>query len=337
MAPIWQKIIDAPGGFAVCGVYVADKLHLGTYGTGNIYSFLPLVTELENSGEAVLSMCAFKGQVYATSENNDMESQKTRVLRRTGMGWVEAGKISGYATFFMTVWGDYLIVTATTDLKSIDYWYSKDGSNFIHGAHLNDWLWVPVEYNREYYLIGHSGPGFGPGSAMGVKWTGDKFETVPALCRGDVMEWQCADEHNGALYLGGGGWTLGRGTSQATVYRFDGNTCSPVKNDPGYHEVQCVFSSKIYGYLYASFGQGFKTDTEGGSQLWASLDGINWIDAGHFDCPQLYSLMDSPYGFIVAGGRQGNLSAYFFDARPSAPPPTPLPLEHKCPKCGHSW
>jgi hypothetical protein len=136
------------------------------------------------------------------------------------------------------------------------------------------------------------------------------------------------------MYVGAGGWTVARGSSLATVFRFDGVNCVPVKNDPGYHEVQALLSSKINGYLYASFGQGFKTDTEGGSQLWASQDGITWLDAGHFDCPQLYTLLDTPYGFIAAGGKQGNLSAYYFDTQ--APQPEPE-KEHTCPSCGFKF
>ena len=331
----WQKVVDAPGGFAMAGVYTRDKLHLGTYGTGNIYSWLPLVAELENSGEAVLSMVEFKGQIFCTSENNDMEGQRTRVLKRTAIGWVEAGSIKGYASYFMAVWGNYLVVTATTDLKTIDYWYSSDGQTFIKGAHFNDWVWVPVIFKGDLFLIGHSGPAEGPGTAKAIKWTGSGWADVPALCRSDVLEWQCAVEHNGLLYLGAGGWILGRGTSKAMVERFDGMACMTVKNDPGYHEVQALLSSKINGYLYASFGQGFKTDLEGGSQLWASLDGINWLDAGHFpECPQMYTLLDTPYGFVCAGGKQGNLQAYYFDTQTPAPEPPQPPVSNICPTCG---
>jgi len=335
----WQKVIDSPGNFAMSGVYTQDKLHLGGYGNGNIYSWLPLVTELSNSGEAVLAMCVFKGQVYATSENNDMTGQHTRVLKRTTMGWVEAASLKGYASFFMTVWGNYLIITATTDLQSIDYWYSYDGSKFIKGAHFNDWLWVPAVFKNDLYLLGHSGPAGGPGYSKAVKWSGNSFVTIPALCRPDVVEWQCATEHDGKLFLGGGGWTLARGTSQAIVYAYDGASCFPVKAEPAYHEVQALLSSKINGYLYASFGAGFKHDV-GGSQLWASKDGNQWLDAGTFDCPQLYVLMDTPYGFIAAGGSQGRLTTYFFDTQtPTVPPPPPPPpiYEHTCPKCGFQF
>lgn len=328
----WQKVIDSPGGFAMSGVYINDKLHLGTYGDGDIYSWLPLVKELENSGEAILAMCVFKGVIYATSENNNMEGQRTRILKRIGVGWVEAGAINGYASYFMTVWGNYLVVTTTSDLQSIDYWYSSDGCNFIHGGHFNDWVWLPIVYRNELYLIGHSGPAGGPGTAKAIKWTGNGWADVNTLC-GNPLEWQCGVEHKGLLYLGGGGWTLGRGTSQATVYVFDGNVCVPVKNDPNYHEVQTLLSSKINGYLYTSFGHGFKSD-EGGSQLWASLDGATWLDAGKFDCPQIYVALDTPYGFIAAGGRQGNLNVYYFDTKTPAPPPV---YEHTCPKCGFSW
>ena len=326
----WQRVIDSPGGFAMSGVYINDKLHLGSYGDGHIYSWLPLVTELANSGEAVLGMAVFKGQIYATSENNDMAGQRTRVLKRTNVGWVESGSLKGYASYFMCVWGNYLVVTTTSDLQSIDYWYSPDGANWTHGAHFNDWLWVPAVFRNELYFLGHGGPAGGPGQSKAVKWTGSGWSDVPALC-GPCLEWQCATEHGGKLYLGGGGWTLGRGTSQATVYAFDGQTCQAVKHDQRFHEVQALLSSKINGYLYASFGAGFKADN-GGSQLWASLDGKDWLNAGAFDCPQLYTLLDTPYGFIAAGGAQGRLAVYYFDTQAPVTPPPPV-YEHECPKC----
>jgi len=316
----------------MAGVYTHDKLHLGTYGTGDIYSWLPLVAELENSGEAVLAMCEYKGTIYATSENNDMEGQHTRVLKRTPVGWVEAASLKGYAAYFMAVWGEYLIVTTTSDLRSIDYWYSKDGASFVKGSTFVDWLWVPVVFRNELYLLGHSGPAEGPGHSRAVKWNVDGWKEVPALCRPDVVEWQCATEHSdGKLYLGGGGWTLARGTPQAAVYCYDGQTCAQVKTEPSAHECQALLSSKINGYLYATFGQGFKIN-EGNSRMWASKDGATWLDAGTFeDCPNLYVMLDSPYGFVAAGGKEGNLRAYYFDTQV-----TPQPT-NKCPACGHEY
>jgi hypothetical protein len=313
------------------GVYTQDKLHLGTYGIGNVYSWLPLQLELENSGEAVLAMCEFRGQIYATSENNDMEGQHTRVLKRTPVGWVEAASLKGYAAYFMAVWGQYLIVTTTTDLRGIDYWYSTDGASFTKGISFGDWLWVPVVFQQTLYLLGHSGPAEGPGHSKAVRWTGNKWEDVPALCRPEVVEWQCGTEHGGKLYLGGGGWTLARGESEARVYCFDGQNCTLVKADHAYFECQALLSSKFNGYLYATFGQGFKVN-EGNSRMWASKDGVTWLDAGTFeDCPNLYVMLDTPYGFVCSGGKEGNLRAYYFDTQVTTQP------TNKCPRCGWTW
>jgi hypothetical protein len=337
----WQKVIDAPGNFPMCGVYFNDKLYLGGYGSGAIYSWMPLDTELDNSGESILGMVEHKGSIYAASENNDMEGQHTRVLRRTpGAGWVDVG-IQGYAAFFMTTWNGFIVVTATTDLHTVDYWFSADGNSFQHGQKFDNWVWVPAVFKGELYFLGHYGRVEDNLGSCAIKWNGTAFVEVPALCHvPGVLEWQCATEHNGAMYLGSGGWVLGRGTSPCGVWKFDGNSCVQVFDGAPQHECQALLSSKFNGYLYASFGNGFKTD-EGGSQIRASLDGeTNWLDAGAFDCPQMYVLLDTPYGFIAAGGAQGNLQIHFFDTQAVQPGPTPLPpapTQNTCPKCGYQW
>jgi len=333
----WERVINAPGGFAISGVYHNDKLYLGTYGSGQIFSWLPLLEEASNTGESCLGMVEFKGLVYASSENNDEAGQHTRVLRRTpGVGWVDLG-IKGYAAFFMTTWNGAIIVTATTDLHTLDYWHSQDGNSFQHGHRFNDWVWVPTTFKGELYFIGHYGRVEDNNGSCAYKWNGSAFVEVPALCHvPGVLEWQTATEHNGNLYLGGGGWVLGRGTSQASVWKYDGNTCVKVLDGSPYHECQALLSSKFNGYLYATMGHGFKSD-EGGSQIWASLDGsTNWLDAGAFpDCPQMYVMIDTPYGFIAAGGKQGNLQAYYFNTQEIKPPPQPKP--NKCPACGFEY
>ena len=326
----WQQFLSStPGGsnFAMSGVYLNDRLYLGGYGSGDIYGYLPFTAEATNTGEAVLSMCVFKGVIYATSENNST-SGTTRVLRRGADGQWTAVNIPGYASYFMCVWGNYLLVMTTADLTSTDYWYSSDGVNFHHGWHFSDWLWVPTIFKNELYILGHSGPPSGPGSPKVVKWNGSTFVDVPALCgTAGVAEWQCAVEHGGYMFLGAGGWTIGGGTSLAAVYRFDGTNVTSVKSDLAYHECQALLSSTYNNYLYAAFGHGFKSDV-GGSQLYASLDGTSaWADAGSFsNCPQIYVLLDSPYGFIAAGGYQGNTMAYFYSTEA-----VPVPEEPEVP------
>jgi hypothetical protein len=101
--------------------------------------------------------------------------------------------------------------------------------------------------------------------------------------------------------------------------------------EPSAHECQALLSSKINGYLYATFGSGFKIN-EGNSRMWASKDGATWLDAGTFeDCPNLYVMIESPYGFLTAGGKEGNLRTYYFDTQVTTQP------THKCPACGHEY
>lgn len=329
----WKQFINEDAGgsnFAMSGVCVGDKTLLGGYGNGGIYSYWPFTVEAADTGEAVLSMCVFKGAVYATSENNNATGT-TRILKRGTDGHWTPIEIPGYATYFMCVWGEALIVMATADLVSVDWWYSVDGINFTQGAHLSDWLWVPTVYKNELYLLGHTGGPDGPGFPKVVKWTGAGFTNVASLCgTAGVAEWQCAAEHNGYMYLGAGGWTIGGGTSLAAVYRFDGVDATLVKSDINYHEVQALLHSVHDGHLYAAFGHGFKSDV-GGSQIWKSADnGTTWSDAGAFtNCPQMYVLVDTPDGYIVAaGGRQGNTMAYYAQITvvPVPVPEPPIPL-----------
>jgi hypothetical protein len=302
---IWKQVVSTGGNFAVGGAYLNGKTYLGGYGNGKLYSYPPLNLDLDNTGEAVLGLTVFKNMVYATSENNDMAGQRTRVFKHNG-GWQEVG-FEGYASFFTTVWNDKLIVTSTRNLKSIDVQVSTDGHNFGRMATLGDWLWVPAVFRGELYILGHGGPAEGPGSAKAVKWNGNNFVDVPALCNTPgVTEWQSAVEHDGYFYVGSGGWTLARGSSMAAVYRFDGNSATKVKEDSAYHEVQALLSSR--GRLYASFGHGFKSDV-GGSKIYRMV-GNSWIESGAFTSPQLYVLVETPQGYIAAGGSQGTLMVF---------------------------
>jgi hypothetical protein len=328
---IWTKLEDISGNFAMCGDYFGSKSYFGGYGSGNIYSFTPLSLELENSGESILSMCSHGGVLYAASENNDgaeWPDCKTGVYRIAGGGWVRAD-ITGYAAFFMCSWGTQLIVTTSSSgrLNTLDIWSSTDGENFDQIGHIDNWAWVPFVFNGDLYLAGHRGAvqAAENNGSLVLKYNGSGFDEVPALC--DIcMEWQCAVEHKGFLFLGAGGWLLGRGTSQATIYRFDGHNCTAVKNDSGYHEVQNLLSATD-GNLYASLGHGFKSD-DGGSRVLVSADaGETWTESGSFnDCPQLYALMETSDGLMAGGGSDGNLKIYSLDFD-GEPGPGPLPPE----------
>lgn len=305
LVPNWAQAGNTSGDFAMGGAYYNGKVYLGGYGSGKLYSVNPLKLELNDTGEAVLAVVNFNNAVYATSENNDMAGQHTRVFKYDG-SWKEIG-IDGYAAYFMTVWNNNLVVTSTRNLSSIDV-NIGNGSSFSRMATFSDWLWVPVVYKNELYILGHGGGPDGPGYSKAVKWNGSSFVDVPALCNSSIIEWQSGVEHNGYLYLGSGGWTMARGSSKAAVYRFDGVNLIEVKTDPGYHEVQCLLSSR--GSLYATFGQGFKYDN-GGSKIWA-MNGNSWREFGTFPCPQLYVIVEIPEGQLAAGGRQGNLN-YFYN------------------------
>ena len=125
---------------------------------------------------------------------------------------------------------------------------------------------------------------------------------------------------------------MGRGVSTAAVYKFNGQTCEKVLDGSPYHECQALLSSTFNGYLYATFGQGFKIN-EGSSRMWATLDGGEWLSAGTFeDCPNLYVMLDTPYGYVCAGGQEGHLRAYHFPTEIK-----PEPKLNKCPKCGWAW
>ena len=320
---VWDSVVATGGNFAIGGVYHQGKSYLGGYGDGKLYSYPPLNLELNNTGEAVLGLTTFKNMVYATSENNNMAGQRTRVFRKNG-NWGEVG-IEGYAAFFITVWNDNLIVTSTRNLASIDVNISSDGNSFSRMGTFGDWLWVPTVYKGELYILGHGGGPDTQGGSKVVKWNGSAFMPVPALSgTPGVSEWQSAVEHNGYMYLGSGGWTVARGSSMAAVYRFDGANVIKVMDDGNYHEVQALLSSR--GNLYASFGHGFKSD-EGGSKVYR-MTGNSWFESGKFSSPQLYVLLETPQGYIAAGGSQGNL-AIFDNATAPKPGISYLDLEKR--------
>ncbi len=301
----WVQSINTSGDFGMDGVYLNGKVYIGGYGDGKIYSYSPLITEINDTGESILGLAVFQNKVFATSENNNMQGQHTRVFKKNG-GWSEIG-INGYAAFFTTVWNNNLIVTSTRNLNSIDVNISSDGNSFGRMATFEDWLWVPVTYKNELYVLGHSGGPGGPGYSKAVKWNGSSFVNVPALSINSVNEWQCATEHNGYLYLGSGGWTLNRGNSVAGIYRFDGTNVVQVKSDSNFNETQALLSSR--GALYASMGRGFKS-TGGSSKIWVMRNDV-WKESGFFpNCPLLYALVETPSGYVAAGGRLGSFMLF---------------------------
>ncbi len=156
----WTQLFKQGGNFGCCGAYSEGRLFVGGYGSGDIYAYPPFAQVAGNTGEAVLSMVEFRDTLYATSENNDSEGGTTRVLRRVGDTWAPVN-IDGYAAYFCCVWGNSLVVTTCPDgrptYQYIDVWVSSDGYNFSRLGRLGDWLWVPVVYKGDLYVLGHAG------------------------------------------------------------------------------------------------------------------------------------------------------------------------------------
>jgi len=258
--------------------------------------------------------------VYAATENNDAADWpncRTGIYRRSGGSWTR-GDLPGFATYFMCRWGNSIVFTYCNSNRftTVEVYQSTDGVNFNAMGQFSDWWWVPTVYKNELYVIGHKGKIQEAGNPCGaIKWTGNNFVEVAALTGvSHVVEWQCAAEHNGYMFLGAGGWLLQRGDRDiAAVYRYDGASCVESLRVAGYSEASAIGSHN--GVLYAAFASGFKYDgsyaTPGNSQVWSSIDnGSTWTYNATFPMAQLYVLLSTGDALIAAGGNSDNLQVY---------------------------
>lgn len=330
----WTKTVGSGlNGFGLCGTYWNGKLFVAGYGRGAIVSYNPETEECQKGDEAVFNIVPFKGTLYAPSEQNS-RSGTTRILQRTAGGWVDI-PVPGYATYFMAANSESLVFSATKNIlqesvsgSTIDIYQTSDGVNINYLGNTGAWIWVPVFYRNELYILGHTGECYNDGTGAAVKWNGAGWSTVSAFSTG--KEWQACCEHGDYLFVGGTGQTSGRrdDTTLASVYRYDGSSLTLMKNVPGYSEVSGLAS--IDGVLWASFCSGFKYNdggyaTPGDCQIWYSLDnGSNWTLDATLPQPSVYAFVEFA-GTIVAigGGAEQTLYVRGDPLAPAEPVPTP--------------
>ncbi len=213
----WISLVDydnRPQARFVTGKVYRNKIFGGTHNRGGLYSYdinsgqfseeMNGVSDRQG-WEAVLDLIVHKDSLYSI---NEMRPSEVRRLDSQTGSWVicNAPELEYY--MFTTLFNERLYLTGGSRSK-IDLLRTDDGHYFYKVFSSHDWVWRPVVYKNELYLLGHGGSAYDKQGAKAYKSKdGISFEEETGLAGGP--EYQCAFQWRDYLYLGTGGWTNNR-------------------------------------------------------------------------------------------------------------------------------
>ena len=274
------------------------RVYAGThYGdSSEIYDYPPLAKQQFFGGESVLDFEAFGGSLYSAHENG------SKLYRLSGGHWDLVHDHPGWSYMFFLRQFQGALYAIGGNAQGISVLRTTNGQDYTKTADLAGWLWLPVEYQGELYLLGHEGQAYDALPAAGGKSpSGSSFTLVAAL--GGGPEYQCAHAWNGFLYLGTGGWTNDRQSNDsARIYRFDGTIRTQV-HAVAMNGVTSIASSATR--LYATVDSGWER-AAGQSRIYESSDGLTWSLMNTFPEPEMRQVVVRPDGSLLTfGGRAG--------------------------------
>lgn len=225
------------------------KLYAGTYGYPRIYSYPPwtLLKKLP-AGESVPDLIPFKGNLYATTENQGH-------IYRTSPGyptnWTLVHDDNWRWGISLEVLGDWLYASFfTSGYNKTEILRTLTGTSWVTSSIWNEGtLEHFLLFNNELYSVGdkNSGECWARKTANGTSWS-----DVPTLCGFTTGDWAEGLVKDGKAFLSMGYRTDGL----SKIFRFDGTNLTEVLSVTGYcWQHGCKFENKLWFLLGPGMNQ----------------------------------------------------------------------------------